>query len=217
MEMQKECTNIELEKIIGALKKDGVEKGREEAEGIVASAKKEAAGILDEARTEAERVMKDAMQKAQTTHERLETQLDLALRDFLLKARGELEELVALDPLRGAADKAMSDPDFMKKLIYEMLASYTRSEAAHESRNVHITIPEKMKSNFVKEWIEMMREKLKVIATVQGEKGLLGFKISSDEEGGTHITDSESIVEALRPFISEKFQYMLDKKVLPED
>jgi hypothetical protein len=30
------------------------------------------------------------------------------------------------------------------------------------------------------------------------------------------ITDSASMIELLRPFISEKFQYILDKKRLPD-
>lgn len=217
MEMKMENVGDELANIIGALREDGVKKGKEEAEGIVSAAKKDAAGILDEARTEAEDITKEARQKAQTIHERLETQLDLALRDFLLKAKGELEDMLALEPLRKACDKAMSDPEFIKKLIYEMLTSYAKSEASHGSRHIYITVPENMKEQFVKEWIVMMRDELNAAVTLHAKGGLLGFELSSDMGGGTHITDSASIVEALRPFISERFQYMLDKKAVPKD
>lgn len=205
-------TKGELQNLISALREEGVEKGEKEACEIVEAAKREGARVIDEARTQAERIEEEAHAKAKNTMERLESQLELALRDFLLKARGELLEVLALDPIRKEAKKALSDADFMKTLIVRMVEGY---ETAGEMSNVDITIPDEMKKEFTENWIQMMKDKLNIAVTIKGEKGIDGFSISG-VTGGMTITDSASLVEALRPFISEKFQYILDKGVLPE-
>jgi V/A-type H+-transporting ATPase subunit E len=205
----------ELDRLIGALKEEGVRKGEEEADRIVANARKEAAGIVEGARTEADAIVGEAHTKAQTTLERLEQQLSLALRDFLLKAKGQLEDLIALKPLREKAAKAFSDPEFIKKLVYEIISSYAKREIAQEARHLHITVPEKMRSEFIKEWITMMRSELKVSATLHAEEGLLGFKISAEGEGGQLVVDADSLMDTLKPFVSERFHYILDQRKLP--
>ena len=205
----------ELDRLIGALKEEGVRKGEQEADRIVANAKKEAAGIVEEARTEADAVVGEAHAKAKATLERLEQQLSLALRDFLLKAKGQLEDLIALKPLKEKAEEAFSDPEFIKKLVYEIISAYAKREIAQEARHLHITVPEKMKSEFVKEWIVMMRSELKMSATLHSEEGLLGFKIYAEREGGQLVVDADSLMEMLRPFVSERFHYILDKGKLP--
>lgn len=205
----------ELNRLIGALKEEGVKKGEQQADQIVANARKEAARIVEEARTEADAIVGEAHSKAQTTLERLEQQLSLALRDFLLKAKGQLEDLIALKPLREKAAEAFTDPAFVKKLVYEIISSYAKREIAQEARHLHITIPEKLEREFVKEWIAMMRSELKMSATLHTEEGLLGFKIYAEGEGGQLVVDADSLVETLRPFVSERFHYILDQRKLP--
>ena len=206
----------ELDRLIGALKEEGVKKGEQEADRIVANAKKEAAEIVEGARTEADAIVGEAHAKSQVTLERLEQQLSLALRDFLLKAKVQLEDLIALKPLRERAAKAFSDPEFIKKLVYEIISSYAKREIAQEARHLHITVPEKMRGEFIKEWITMMRSELKMSATLHSEEGLLGFKIYAEGEGGQLVVDADSLVEMLRPFVSERFHYILDKGTLPK-
>jgi len=217
MEMEKTKLGDELANLIGALRQDGVEKGNEEASKIVEDAKKESARMIDEARTKSDQVLKDARDKAQNTLDRLETQLDLALRDFVLKAKGELQDLIALKPIRELTDKSLSDPEFMKKLILLMLSEDKETKKTGEPRGVNITIPKNMEKEFTDEWVGMMKKELNLLVKVDAEDGLLGFKISMDGDGGMQIIDPQSIVESLKPFVSEKFQYILERSALPKE
>ncbi len=201
----------ELAKLIGALKEEGVEKGRVEAQRIEAQAKKESAKILEKARSEADQIIENAKAKANATMDNLDQQMSLALRDMLLKAKSELEELIALKPLRKAVSEALADPEFIKKLIFNIISQYVERRTAHSIEELHIVIPEEMKEQFVKEWIAMMRSELETHATLHAEKGLQGFKLFTEGGGGELIVDTDSMLEVIRPFVSERFHRLLDQ------
>lgn len=202
----------ELSELIGALKQEGVKKGQDEADRIVGDGKKEAARILEEARHEADRIIGDAKKKADATMTNLDQQMSLALRDMLLKAKEELTELIALRPLREATDKTLTDPEFIKKLIFEIISKYVESRTAKGVKEeLHIVIPEDMKGQFVKEWVAMMRSELKMQATLHTEAGLRGFKLFTEGGGGELVVDTDSMLEVMRPFVSERFHRILDE------
>lgn len=202
----------ELAELVGALKEEGVDKGREEADRIISGSRGEAAKIVQEARREADRIIEEAKGKANATMSNLDQQMSLALRDMLLKAREELTELIALRPLREATDKVLSDPEFIKKLIFEIISSYVKSRTAKGVKEeLHIVIPEEMKGQFVKEWVAMMRNELETHATLHTEKGFKGFKLFTEAGGGELVVDTDSMLEVMRPFVSERFRRILDE------
>lgn len=204
----------ELGRLINVLRAQGIDKGRQEADGIIADAKKEKARIVSEGRAEAERIIEHAEAKASSTMKNMEKQLDLAIRDFLLGAKGKLEELVALRPLRDAAGKALSDPLFIKNLIHEMVMAFVRARLQEVPR-LHISIPEEMKEQFVREWVAMMRKDLTMSPTLHTEEALKGFKLSVEGEGGELVVDADSVIDVLKPFVSDRFHSILDKQKLP--
>jgi len=202
----------ELAELVGALREEGVDKGKKEAERIVSDSRSEAAKIVGEARREADRIIEEAKGKASATMTNLDQQMSLALRDTLLKARDELTELVALRPLRKATDKALSDPEFLKKLIFEIISTYVKSRTAKGIKEeLHIVIPEEMKGQFVKEWVAMMRSELETHATLHAERGFKGFKLFTEAGGGELVVDTDSMLEVMRPFVSERFRRILDE------
>lgn len=213
----KASSNAELSKLINALRDEGVDKGRKEADDIIEEAKKEAARIVEGARSEADGIVEGAHAKSKTTLDQLEQQLTLALRDFLLKAKVKLEKLIALKPLHEKATEALSDVNFLKKLINEIVAASIDGGDDKGSRGVHVTIPEGVKKDFVNEWIKMMKNELNVSAIVSEEAKLVGFKMRMDDQGGELIVDPDSIIEVLRPLVSEKFRYILDSGKLPKE
>jgi V/A-type H+/Na+-transporting ATPase subunit E len=208
-------SNSELSKLISALRDEGVDKGRKEADDIIEEAKKEAARIVESARSEADKIVESAHAKSKTTLDQLEQQLTLALRDFLLKAKVKLEKLIALKPLREKAAEALSDVNFLKKLINEIVAASVGGDA--DSKGVHVTVPEGVKKEFIGEWVKMMQNELNVTAIVSEEAKLVGFKMRMDDQGGELIVDPDSIIEVLRPLVSEKFRYILDSGKLPKE
>jgi vacuolar-type H+-ATPase subunit H len=208
--------DTDLAQLIEVLHTQGVNKGREEGAGVVAEAQREAARILEETRKHAEEITEQAQSRSRETLAHLHQQMQLALRDLLLKAREELTELVALRPLRKETDRALTDPDFLKKVIAGMIEAYARSATSRESRHLSITVPEELKGSFVKEWLALARRDLDVPTTLHAEQGLHGFKIVREGGGGQLVVNSASIIDALRPFVSERFHALLDQEMRGE-
>ncbi|HPW45740.1 MAG TPA: hypothetical protein PKU96_05165 [bacterium] len=217
MENKAQVPSNDLAGLIDVLKKDGIARGREEAEKVLNDAKVESARIIYEARTEAELIMNAAAKKSSDTMERLETQLELALRDFKLKAKSELEDLIAINPLREKVKGVMMDADFLKELISKMMDVFLKGEGAQGAKHISLTVPDELRGKFIGEWINMMRERIDSAITLHSELSLFGFKISVDDRGGLRITDADAIVDALKPFITERFHYLLDKREFPKD
>lgn len=202
----------ELAKLIEAVKDQGVDRGREEAAGIVGRAKADAAKIVDDARSEADRIVADAHKKSGEMKQNLDRQMSLAMRDLILKAKNDLEDLVALEPVRRRVEGAVSDPEFIKKLIFRIVSDYVKHRVGQEQAQLHIVIPEEMKEQFMKEWLGMVRSDLDVRATLHAEKRMEGFKLFREGGGGELIVDTDSMVEVMRPFVSDRFRRILDEQ-----
>ncbi|MBN1282367.1 MAG: hypothetical protein JXA24_01165 [Proteobacteria bacterium] len=202
----------ELSRLIEAVKNEGVGRGRGEAEKIVSEAKAEAGKVLGQARAQADAIVEEAHRKSAAVMKNLDQQMQLALRDLVLKAKGELEELASLGPLRRRVKEAIEDPDFVKKLIFRIISDFVKDRALRESDQLHIVVPEDMKEQFMKEWLAMMRSDLNVHAALHAEKGMQGFRIFREGGGGELIVDADSMMEVLRPFVSERFRRILDEQ-----
>lgn len=207
----------ELAKLIEAVKDQGVDRGREAAAGIVSGAKSDAAKIVDEARSEAERIVEEAHKKSAEMMHNLDRQMSLAMRDLILKAKNDLEDLVALGPVRRRVKDAVSDPEFIKKLIFRIVSDYAKHRMAQDQKQLHIVIPEDMKEQFMKEWLGMLHSDLDVHATLHAEKRLNGFKLFREGGGGELIVDADSMVEVMRPFVSDRFRRILDEQAKAVD
>jgi V/A-type H+-transporting ATPase subunit E len=202
----------ELARLIEAVKDEGVGKGREARDRMISDAKADAAKIVGDARDEADRIVSDAHNRSTAVMKNLDQQMSLAMRDLILKAKNELEELVALRPLRKQVAGAMSDPEFMKKLIFRIISDFTKQRTSKEQSQLHIVIPEDMKKEFMKEWLAMMRSDLDVHATLHAEKGLEGFKLFREGGGGELIADTDSMIDIMGPFVSERFRRILEQE-----
>jgi len=202
----------ELARLIEAVKEEGVGKGREARDRMISEAKADAAKIVGDARDEADRIVEDAHNRSAAVMKNLDQQMSLAMRDLILKAKNELEELVALKPLRKEVAGAMSDPEFMKKLIFRIISDFTKQWTSKKQSQLHIVIPEDMKKKFLKEWLAMMRSDLDVYATLHTEKGLKGFRLFREGGGGELIVDTDSMIDIMRPFVSERFRRILERE-----
>lgn len=205
------CTlsDFELKGLIDSLKKEGVEAGENEAKRIVDEAKKRADAIIKDAEGKANKIVREAEEKNVKDRHDLEKDLKLAARDFFLKVKSELTELVALNPIRRAVDKEMQNPVFLKQLIQKMVTSYLEADI-NKDPSIAVTIPEEMEEQFVSDWKKMMFHELKNTPRLILDNEQDGFSISVDDRGEI-VVDADSIVEALKPFLTEKFNRLLDQ------
>jgi len=195
-----------LVKIIEAVKSEAevkseeiINKGNAEAQNLIDSAKKEAESIIGAAKRDAER-----------THSEVMSQLRLAARDFILQLKEELEELLALSPLRKGVAEAMVDPEFMKKLITAMVIEYGKGEGAAPGGQITIGVPTAIQQELAAELPAMFKDALKGgHALLVGSDRLDGFTFTAGDTGEIMITP-EAIVESVKPYVLKKFHSLLE-------
>lgn len=200
--------NFELKGLIDVLKKDGVKAGEDEASKIIETAKLEAELILKDAKSQAADISAKAKKDAQIEKENLEKQLRLMARDFFLKVKQELTEILAIKPMKDAFQKELDNPAFLRQLIQKMVIEYTQADISSERRRIEVVIPAEMEKQFVHEWHQVMHQEIGVTPSLHLEKGLKGFKIAVEGRGQV-VIDDEALLEAVRPYLVEKFRVYL--------
>ncbi len=191
---------IEAVKSEAEAKSDEIIKaGTAEAERIVESARKEADSIINAAKRDGERTRTEVM-----------SQLRLAARDFILLLKEELEELIALKPLREGVADAMADPEFLQKLVLAMVAEYGRAEGAASGGQITITVPSVMREELDAQLSAMFQQELTAgHPLLKASDRLEGFTFSVGKTGEVTVTP-EAIVESLKPFVLKKFHSLLE-------
>ncbi len=200
----------ELNKLIATLRYEGVEKGESEKKEIIEGAQQKADSIIENAKLEAEKLLKNAKQQIEEENKRMHSQMQLAMRDFLLHAKSELEQLITLKPFQETTANAMSDIGFIKQLIESISLQYLQALGKTASEQMSVEVPESMKIQLEKELFAQIKENLPKNIEIIGKKGVAGLKFKSEKEGATLVVDSNSLTNALLPYISERFHKLLD-------
>lgn len=119
MASSQSTTAIGVEDLIDRLKTDGVSKGKQEADALIADAKRQALAIRDAAQAEAEQIIAAAQAEAERHQQAGQQALQLAGRDALLKLR-ESFQMQFETRLRKLVGKSLDDPQLLRELILEV-------------------------------------------------------------------------------------------------
>ncbi|MBR5808345.1 MAG: hypothetical protein IKY24_06970, partial [Alistipes sp.] len=98
-----------LKELTDRLYGEGLEKGRVEADRLVAEAKEKAAKILADAAAEAEQIVKKAEAKAADTEKNSMTEIQLAGRQAVAKIKNELAGVIIAKTSTEAVKSAAVD------------------------------------------------------------------------------------------------------------
>lgn len=118
----------ELQGLLEKIHRDGIQKAEDEKNKIIASAQADAANILGKAKQEADELRKKALADGKSEEARAKSAIQQAARDILLSLRTELQSRLE-KVVRGSVGEVMT-PDFMSKIILDMLKSRTSSPDA---------------------------------------------------------------------------------------
>ena len=199
---------MDLENITNVLREKGIQKGQAEADRIVEEAKEKAASILKDAEEEKAGIIEAARKEGEDLDKQFQSQMKLTGRDFVLGLHKTLEETLALKPLRDAIRDALSESDYIKRLIGSMVEQYVEADSRGRHRELTISVPEAMKEDLMKDLLGRIREHLELAPTIQVGAGAEGFSFTFGE-GGAVVINVESLMEAVKPFISQKFHEFL--------
>ena len=174
-----------LQELTDKLYNEGLSKGKEEGEALLAKAKAEAAEIVAAAKKEAAGIISKAENEA---------------NDFKTKVAGDVENLVVMKMTAGATEKALSDEAFVKEIIKAVAVKFN----AEEAQDLDVILPESLKAGlepFVKnELASILGGKISASFSKKIAGGFtIGPKDGSYFISLTDETFKELVSEYLRP------------------
>lgn len=196
-----------LKELTDRLYGEGLEKGRVEADRLVAEAKEKAAAILAEANAEAEQIVKKAEKKAEDTEKNSLTEIALAGRQAVAKIKNELAGAIIAKSTTESIKAATVDAEFVKKLLLEVAKNWN---GASEQTALSALLPAALEKEFSAAFEKSAKELVAAGIEVGYSKDVKnGFKVGA-KDGGYYIAFTDESFEALlNDYLREKVSKLL--------
>lgn len=130
-----------LQELTDKLYKEGLSKGKEEGEAILAKANEEASEIIEEAKKQAESILSKARREAEDYKAKVEGDVKMAAVQSLQATRKDIENLMVGNMTGKQVTSALSSADFIKEIIKAVAGKFNTDEAV----DLNIVLPESLK------------------------------------------------------------------------
>ena len=189
-----------LQELTQKLYNEGLSKGKEEGQAVLAKAQAEAAAIVKKAQEEAQAILAQAQKEAQDYKIKVEGDVKMASIQALQATRAGIENLIVAKAVDAPVKEALSNATFLKGIIEAVAKNFS----AQESTDIALVLPEKLQKElepFVKD--EVAKSLGKGVEASFSKKVSGGFKIGpKDGSYFISLTDEsfqELIGDYLRP------------------
>lgn len=199
-----------LQELTRKLYDEGLEKGRAEADRVLAEAKTQAAKTVADAQAEAAAIVREAERKAEETRKNSLTEIALAGREALSRIK---EEIVSLVVTKATADKVASvnlDASFIREVLVAVAANW--NGASSSKVELQALLPEAQRAKLD----AAVRQEAKALLDAGVEVGWskevrTGFRVGA-KNGGYYISFSDDDFNALLgEYLREKVADLLFK------
>jgi len=200
--------NTKLQQLTDKLYQEGLEKGRAEAESLVAEAEARAAKIVSEAEARAAKIAADAERKAEDVEKNAMTEIALAGKQAVAKIKSEIETLIVAKVTAEGIKSANLDPAFIKDMLLAVAANWNNGAKA----DLKALLPEAKKAELGAAFDSAAKALLAEGIEVGFSNDVKsGFKVG-EKNGGYYISFSDESFEALLGgYLREKAAELLFK------
>ena len=200
--------NTKLQQLTDKLYQEGLEKGRAEADNLVATAKNEAQKIVAEAEARAAKIVADAESKAADIEKNAMTEISLAGKQAVAKIKAEIETLIVAKTTAEGVKKANLDAEFIKDMLLAVAKNWNNGAKAE----LKALLPEAKKVELGKAFDAAAKSLLAEGVEVGFSSEVKsGFKVG-EKNGGYYISFSDESFEALLSgYLREKVAQLLFK------
>ncbi|MBQ5608792.1 MAG: hypothetical protein IIU85_00880 [Rikenellaceae bacterium] len=184
-----------LQELTRKLYDEGLEKGRADADKLVADAKAEAARLVAEAKAEAEAIVKAAEAKAEDLRKNSMAEISLAGKQAVAKLKEQVAEMIIAKSTVEGVKAANLDAEFVKKMLLEVAHNW--NGASSENVSLSAMLPEAKKAELDAAIEKSAKELLAAGVEVGYSKNVKsGFKVGA-KNGGYYISFSDEDFNAL--------------------
>ena len=189
-----------LQELTDRLYNEGLSKGKQEGDQILADAKEQAAKIVADAKEQAQAIIDAARKQAEDIKAKVTSDVKMASREAVNVTKQDIEKLIVTGVSAEATSKALSDVEFAKGVITAVAQAFSTQQSA----DIELVLPESQKAElepFVKGQLAQILGK--GVEASFSKKIAGGFTIAP-KDGGYFIslceeTFNELICEYLRP------------------
>ena len=130
-----------LQELTQKLYEEGLSKGKEEGEALLAQAKAEAADLVNKAREEAAAIIEKARKDAEDYRTKVEGDVKMAAMQALQATRANLESLIVSKAIDKPVAAALSSEEYLKSVITAVAQRFS----AEESQDLSLILPESLR------------------------------------------------------------------------
>lgn len=199
-----------LQQLTQKLYDEGLEKGRAEAERLIAEAKAEAAKIVAEAHTEAGEIVRKSEAKSAEVEKNTLTEIALAGREAVARIKSEVAAAIVAKSAATGVKAAAMDSDFIKEILISVAKNWNGKDSSKVELKALLPESERTKLDaaFEKSTKELLAEGVEVGYSKEVKTG---FKVGA-KEGGYYISFSDEDFNALLgEYLREKVFQLLYK------
>ena len=184
-----------LQELTDKLYNEGLSKGKEEGEALLAKARKEAAEIVAAAEKEAAEIKSRAEKDAEDYRIKVTGDLKMAASQSIQATRRDIENLIVAKMNSAAVEKALGEEAFVKEIVKAVAEKFNAEEAV----DLDIVLPESLKASlgpFVRNELSAI---LKGQVNASFSKKISGGFTIGPKDGGYFISFTD---ETFRELIS---------------
>ena len=173
-----------IQELTNKLLNEGVEKGKLEADKIIASAKDESAAIIADAQKKAEEIIAAAKKESESLNENTKSELKMYSAQALSALKTEVANVLTDNAVNEVVKQSVADKDFMNKFLLKLAEKW----GAQEEIVISTEDAEGLKAVFAKQAKALLDKSVK-IEGVHGQKALFtiepadgSYKVNFGEE-----------------------------------
>jgi len=173
-----------IQELTDKLLSEGVEKGKLEAEKIIASAKDESAAIIADAKKKADEIIAAAKKESESLNENTKSELKMYSAQALSALKTEVANVLTNNVVSEVVKQSVADKDFMNKFLLKLAEKW----GAQEDIVISAEDAEGLKAVFAKQAKSLLDKSVK-IEGVHGQKALFtiepadgSYKVNFGEE-----------------------------------
>lgn len=160
-----------IQELTDKIRREGVEKGQEEAAKIIAEAKQQAAKIVADAKTQAEAIAQKAKKDSAELDQNTKSELKLYMAQALNALKSEITNVVTDKVVSQSVKKLTDDKDFLGRFTVALATQW----AKQEDIVISTEDAEALKTYFAREAKELLDKGVK-IEKVNGHQALFSVQ-----------------------------------------
>jgi len=206
----------DLESFVKKLQSEGVNAGKEAAERLRKEAEQEAEAILVRARETADEIVQQAEAQAEGRRSRIEAELDMAVRDVILRLRASLGQALSALMTRRVRE-ALRDPGYLREVIKDVVISYATVDATGKG-GMEVQVSRDLPNDWIEDLLEDLSRHLKDPDAKTGVQAVLsraGFDYRV--KGAVVEVSPDSVTEVLLEMVNPELQEIIQKALKGED